>query len=274
MPAATVASRTLRSSRVNLDFGGRRPFTAGPFSGTVSSTLKLHARVHRNRSRDTSGSTDVGGGHAQRVVELQLVYRATPVSGALVSQFHGGPAPGCALLDACGLAGTYRLTPAKPFTFGVFAIAPARRVRPTLASMLAAVRSGRARVFPSNGAGQSTARAEVDITRDGAPACRDARTVNLPALGGHAGSKRLTLMVGQPNFAEPDDPLRTHCPGPARDPERDGALAAGSVPLAQLGAPKLALTLTPQRVHDPDFTTTPAGSLTVELRRTTAKVRG
>jgi hypothetical protein len=140
--------------------------------------------------------------------------------------------------------------------------------------MLAAVRSGRARVFPPSGAGQSTARAEVDITRDGAPACRDARTVNLPALGGHVGSKRLTLMVGQPNFAEPDDPLRTHCPGPARDPERDGALAAGSVPLAQLGAPKLALTLTPQRVHDPDFTTTPAGSLTVELRRTTAKVRG
>ena len=97
----------------------------------------------------------------------------------------------------------------------------------------------------------------------------------LPSLTGqvHGGHVTLTLL-GTQDFLGAGDPLRTHCPGPAHDGQRDGAFAAGSVPIAQLGAPKLTVTLTPRRLNDPDYATQPSGSLTLELRRTTEEVRG
>src|SRR2546423_8077281 len=179
MPAVTVRTRSRRARRITLDFGGRRSFAAGPFSGTVSSTLKPRARVAKaTADNGLTSSEDVGGGHAQRVSELQLGYLATPVAGALVTEFRGGAAPGCTLLDACGLVGASRLTAAKPPPLGVFALAPARRGHhATLTSMLAALRSRRARIFPSGSAVRVPASATVDVTRDGAPACHDARQV-------------------------------------------------------------------------------------------------
>jgi hypothetical protein len=277
MPAVTVTTRSLRARHIALDFSGRRSFAAGPFSGTVTSTLKLRARVAKaTADNGFTSSEDVGGGHAQRVNELELGYLATPVAGALVTEFRGGPAPGCTLLDACGLVGTYRLTAAKPLPFGLFAIAPARRGRrATLESMLGALRSRRARIFPSGSPLRVPASATVDVTRDGATACHDVRGVALPSLAGQVHGDHVTLtLLGTPSSFGVGDALRTHCPGPAHDAQRDGAFAAGSVPISQLGAPKLTVTLTPRRLNDPDYATQARGSLTLELRRTTQEVRG
>src|SRR4051794_4446793 len=275
LPVVTMSSRALRARNVTLDFRGARPFTGGAFSGTVRSTLVMHARVsHPKRESSVQSGRASPVPVRRRVAILELTYRATAASDPLTLAYGPAPARPCDLLDACGLAATETLTLTRAPGIELFARVPVRgRQRPTVASALAALHAGRAddiTLAPTSENLQG--RLTVDATRNGAPACRDTRTVRLPTLLGDIRARHLAVSLGAAHYAEPEDPLRTRCTGPARDADRDGALAAGRLDLARLGDPPLGLRLTPRPIGDGDFASRLDGALVVDLERTQAKV--
>lgn len=281
LPFTTMSSRALRARNVTLDFHGTRPFNAGAFSGTVRSTLVLHARVSHPKRGSSFGpgravpSPVPARPRAQRVALLRLAYRARAAPGGLTLAYRPAPDRPCDLLDACGLAATQTLTVSRSPDIELFARIPVRgKQRPTLAAALAALHGRRADVTVVAGSEDLQGSVAVDATRDGAPACRDTRTVHLPPLLGAVRARRLVLSLGGAHYSESEDPLRTRCPGPARDADRDGALAAGSIGLARLGDPQLTLRLLPRRVGDGDFATRIDGALVLDLQRTHARVLG
>ena len=279
LPAVTMSSRALRARNVTLDFHSTRPFTAGAFSGTLRSTLVLHARVShpKRQSSFQSGRSSPGPvrGRAQRVALLTLTYRATVSSDPLTLAYRPAPGRPCDLLDACDLAATETLTLTRAPDLDLFMRIPVQgRRRPTLASALAALHAGRADVTLAPTSENLQGRLAVDAARAGAPACRDTRAVHLPPLLGDVRARRLVVSLGAAHYAEPEDPLRTRCPGPARDADRDGALAAGSVDLARVGDRHLGLRLLPRPVGDGDFASRLDGAIVLDLERTRARVRG
>lgn len=275
MPVITKSPRALRARNVTFDFRGERPFTAGAFSGTLRSTLVLHARVSHPKGQAPFRSGRATPVRARRVALLELGYRATAAPAPLTLAY--GPAPGrpCDLLDSCGLAANETLSLTRAPSINMFVQTPLRgRRHPTLASLRAALRAGRADVTLVPATEDLQARVTVESTRDGAPACRDTRTAQLPPLLADVRAGRLVVSLGAAHYAEPEDPLRTRCPGPGRDADRDGALATGSIDLAHLGDPHVSLMLVPRRLRDGDFASRLGGALVLDLRRTRARVRG
>jgi hypothetical protein len=272
LPVISARARDLRKPDVKLDFTGRRPFAGGAFSGEITSTLVLRAHVTHPplRSRRISRPTPVRGG-SERVGLLDLSYRVTPGPEPLTTAFRAVGSPRCEVLDVCGLSGATAVTLSKPMRLAIRATWPLRGKRPTLAAALAAVRAGRGTLFAGTDEERPTGRSATEVARDGAPACRDARTAALPELNGERHGKRFVVALGGAHFGDAEDVLRSRCPGPARTPERDGALAAGAIGLTQLGARHLTVRLAGRPIHDPDFVTTP-GALTLELERTAQRV--
>jgi hypothetical protein len=276
LPRASVSTRELRGDRLTLDFTGRRPFAAGAFAGEVTSTLVVRGKVTRGPDRVTRRRlpVPVRGRPRGRVALLRLGYRATPGAEGLTSTFRAADTARCAILDACGLAGTLTLTVPRPLDLALSAVVPlARGRRPTVERALAAVHAGRGSVFVEPTENGVRGRSVVDVARDGAPACHDERPLTLPELSGATHGGQLVLGLGGTGFSASEDPLRTRCPGPGWSSERDGSLARGAVPLAQLGAQQLTLRLTARGIRDPDFALAPAGAVTLELQRTRASVR-
>jgi hypothetical protein len=276
LPIATVRRSDLRRRDVKLDFSGRRPFAAGAFSGEIASTFVIRARVTHTSTRARRGSLPVGvppPTRLRRVADLRLRYRATPRPEPLSLAFRAGGPPRCESLDACALAGTVALTMTKPVDLEIGATVPlARGRKATLAAALAGLRAGRASLFVAP-RGEPAGQAVYELTRDGAAWCHDARALELPELVAEARGKRLALGLGGPQLAEAEDPLRSRCPGPASSPERDGALASGTIDLARLGERQLGVRLGGRAVRDPDFTVTPSGGLVLDLERTRQTVR-
>ena len=283
LPAARVPTRALRSGALTLDYTGVRTFAAGPFSGVVRSTLVMRARVSRKPSRPLRGVRDrevaipVAAPRRPRAVrraELSLSYEAAPARGSLRTEYDGGPAPACETLDACGLYGIHELTfTTRRLELRLSALVPARRGRaPTLAQALAAVHAGRARASLDSSPEALPAQASVMVARDGLLACRDTRSTTLPPLVGEADGG-LELTLGARQYGESEDPLRTRCPGPARDADRDGPLAAGRLARSQIGAAHATVRLDARPAADAGFHIQAHGSLTLKLVRTGASVR-
>src|SRR5947209_1707082 len=107
LPSASVDARRLGRVGGTIRLGGTRAFAAEPFSGEVTSTLRLRVTPQRP---DRGGSSQPGTPvPLTRVRDME--YRAVRWSGGVEVSFAGVPGPGCTLLDACGVTGQVGYTP-------------------------------------------------------------------------------------------------------------------------------------------------------------------
>jgi hypothetical protein len=248
LPAIDVPVRRALRGPVAIDVSGRRPFTAGAFSGEVVSTLRLQTgRAERRRDDATIESRVQEEPRAEPpTAGLLLVYRVVGARGGVGIAFRGLPGPGCSPLDACGTEGAAQVTPGTGSTVFVFSSRVVRG-RTTRARELRALRGGR-----TDAAGFSALRAGTVAGTlrwaDGS-ACADRAPARRLPLEISTGRANATLRLAPPDVGfegDESDPLRSRCPGPgAADALTRAPLARGRVPLAALGRRRVDALLRP-----------------------------
>ncbi len=230
-----------------------RTFAAGPFSGTLLSTLRLHIRRSTGTTSIPVPAPPVARGH--RVIEVADVTRAFTIgssTGGLQAAFAGAPPPLCTPLDACGVTGASTLSALT----GTVELA----ARPSLpasagSSAEAALRLLAAGALPVQlFAGSDVSATVTEVAdRPGAATCRDSAGYPFsfegnsgPAGGGGTGTGATEAIIVPPGgpIGGGDDLLRTRCPGPSENdllPESfddgggsPGLFASASVPVAAL----------------------------------------
>lgn len=242
---ARVSVRVRRTGRLSFDLTGTRSFTAGPFSGTLVSTVRLAPAPASFGAEGSSsvGSSGPGGPTAARpLLEfVQLRYRVSPAPSGIETRFSGASPPGCQILDACATSGSlaFSIQPTRTLT-----VIGERQVHSRLSreQVLNDVRQGRLSL--STYVVMAGRVSETFNWSDGS-SCRD--TVTTPSLilsDGFAGAPTagrtipVTLIA---NGGPGSNVFRTRCPGPD-DADLFGAntnggpqtYARGSVTTAQL----------------------------------------
>ncbi len=213
-----VAGRRSRGRRPSLDFRGSAPFTAGPYSGTLASTLQLSpapAGESGFSSSSSSGSSSSPALHPVLVEEIQLHYAVSTLPGGLNVSFAGENGPFCAALGSCGTSGSLTATfPSERSGLDLFA---SRIVRTPVGrrGVIADFRAGRLGFDGGPSVTLSGGRLDERLGNGAGMACADA--VPLPdqqlsfGQGGPSHGRRIPVTL---SGASGIDPLRTHCPGP------------------------------------------------------------
>jgi hypothetical protein len=243
---AKVSVPVRRAGRASFDLTGTRSFVAGPFSGTLVSTIRLTPGPSPSQGQGFSSSSS-GPGHPVQPASapitefVSLQYRVSAASDAILARFSGAGQPGCRILDACGGSGSIALTVAPSTRLTVIGSRMVHR-RLTSRQVLGDVRRGRLSLNAFQLLTGSVA--EVFEWPDGS-SCRD--TVAAPSLLLNTGSLPAPPAAGRTipvtisaNGGGPDV-FRTHCPGPddadlfgpSVDQGSEG-LARGAVSTAQL----------------------------------------
>src|SRR5262249_54299719 len=86
-----------------FDFRARRRFGAGPFTGTLVSTLV--ARPDGTDDSSTVPPPNNSGGSAKLFEYVKLRYRIAALPGGLETTFKGAASPFCVRLGSCGVSG-------------------------------------------------------------------------------------------------------------------------------------------------------------------------
>lgn len=224
LPSATLTVADLLRAGSSIDLSGVRTFSAPGLLGTVASTLTATTgRLVTQRS--TPGGGAGGGGVApggQRYLTAKLTVES--IGGSLTAAIAGpGDAAQCAVLDACGLSESVRLSPRGSGTLTLLAALAGGRGS-LRSELVRTAGRGFALAFGQTGSGGSVTAAAT--RNDGSPTCTDAESLGRLAL-------ELTIVRGTAQLALADvnagDPLRTRCPGPE--------LADFPSPGSVLGAP-------------------------------------
>jgi hypothetical protein len=214
-------------SRSSFDLRQSEAFTAGPYSGSLVSTLRLRAQSGPGNpvfSSARDAATTASPGPFTRLEQLQLVYRVSVPPTTLSIPFRGALDPACEPFDACGVHGIVSL--ALKATRQTLVLTATRRA-PRHVNRREALRAFAAGAFdtiaPASGPGPNihVELSEV-LARPGAPTCTDTRAERLqviwePPLPYPKAAIPVELStLGLDGFSV-DDPLRTHCPGPESD---------------------------------------------------------
>jgi hypothetical protein len=257
-------------------------FSAGPFSGEVTSTLVARpdptSDSGSSSSSSFSSSSPPGPTHKQLIERVDLQYRAQ-LSGSLVTTLAGPADVSCTVLDSCGLSGSERFSASRLASriefFGELVVH--RRVGRLQA--LADARSGRLPLFPS-GPSDAIGQVSESLTRTDGSACQDAsatRAMSIAAgdvqtLRPPRGSIAFTLG----NLGYPVPGWRTHCPGPLFGDVfgSSGTMARSRLPLAMLGERTMTITLTPSDTPfaAPGYTGSSGGAIQLILTLARARV--
>ncbi|MBV9716230.1 MAG: hypothetical protein JOZ64_12720 [Solirubrobacterales bacterium] len=277
-----IRGRRFGGERASFDLRGSVAFTAGPYAGTLVSTLVFRPSVSpfTGSFSSSGGSSSSGPGRTRALTEyLDLRYRVTVLASAVVIPFTGEMGPFCAALATCGASGTLAISlPGRPATIGVSA------------SRAVATRVGRGQAIRDFLAGKLPvpARPPVNLPRGlvdetftgpGLAACTDSVPVTGVALGfGAIGPPRGTALPVALVIEGSGDPLRTHCPGPAFADVfgQNQTFAAVGVPRRQLLRASWLVKLAPSGVFSgPGYVGTRGGAVRVELSllRVTAGTR-
>jgi hypothetical protein len=252
LPARSVSLARLRRGGVTIDLSSSRPYGAGRFSGTVTSTLKL--RIARPRAEPTIGRSLLRPppmAHSVRFAELHARYRVTSISGKFTSSFQGLAPPACVTLDACGVAGsaTWAVL-ASGGEVVIDALILPRRSDHGVRGALAALERGRGSIdaygeFP-HARGVTTA----EVSRQAGETCRDTARTAMPPITssvssrGFASSKTVELRLAGQEASGPDDLVRTGCPAPTQADTLDGRPpATATLPVSALRRRELELQL-------------------------------
>jgi hypothetical protein len=225
-----------------VDFSGEVPFSAGRFSGTIRSTLRVRFSPASQNEVYTSRGRPPGPPHRRplvRVVHLSASYRVSSLTGSLETSFGALAGTPCDDRDACGVMGTSTwAVSATRGTLRIDADAFARRSDHGVGGALAAVRRPGGYVFGDADLSRSLGQTTVDLSRPSGSSCHDTAHAGSPGLAAYDSSgRRFTFELGgEDTYSPAVDLIRTGCPGP-RDSDAigDRALASGSVPLQVLG---------------------------------------
>ena len=202
-------------------------------------TLGRARIVKEDLAPDVLRLPDARGGRERRYWILDVQYRIAGVSGALVTDFRGLPAPACRALGACGTSGTssYAL---RGVSGRIDVLAGGRIARggrrPSVRTALSRLRRGVLAAYADSRLWH--ARASVNQTSTSpAGACADGLFTEPPVLDFRTKRSALVLLLRSNDLGSLADTIRTRCPGPSQtDVLQEGSLAYGTVPLSAVGA--------------------------------------
>lgn len=261
--------------RPSFDLTGQKSFTAGPFSGTVVSTIKLVPARPAGGAFGGSFTSSSGGGSGQarpvQVETVMLQYRVAGQTGGLAFSFSGGWDPACQILDACGTSGSVGVSINPPRGLTLFASRTVHR-RMGRRQALDDLRQGRLELF-----GVAPVSGLVNETLHWPDGTNCSDSVPMPVLnlglgppGPPARGKTPSVTLAT-NGTPVVDVLRTHCPGPG-EVEMSGAggtLAVGSITTSQLLARTSVLSLSdPGEFSGLSYTGSRGGSIRLDLTLT------
>jgi hypothetical protein len=212
-----IHGRRSGGRRPSLDLRGTIPFAAGPFSGTVISTLRLTPATSSSGISVGSGSSSSGAPRPHRVLieRVDVRYRLTIAPSGLDIAFAGESGPFCAAVDTCGASGSLAIALGRSQAGTEIS---ASRIVPARVSRTRALADFRAGKIPLAGGppiGVSALPATERFRGGGQALCTD--TGPMPdfrlGFGSFAPSSSGRLSITLVSFTE-TDLLRTHCPGP------------------------------------------------------------
>ena len=276
LPRHSVSTRDVARDARTLNLNARTPFVAGPFSGSVISTVQIRVgRVRQTspgelQSRFGGVGIELDNRPRQRFAGLLLSYRLQPLGGTIVSEFAGLHSPACQVLDACGVRGRSTLElKSDAGEMQLLAVRRGGKRRPSLRSMLRAVRREQLRLegfayFP-----KMTARVSSSVTLADGQTCADSVIADAPEPQVRRGPGRMAIVL-----TSAGDSVRTRCPGPTEDDAtHTEVLARASFALGDVGRRVLPLGLgTPRTFSARGFSGTRRGTLPLELRLVDAQV--
>ncbi len=237
----TFRVRRLGGRRPSYDMREQRSFAAGPFTGTVLSTLVLR---HSTGGGGSSSSGTFSSGpppptrHKFLLEQVTLRYRVASLPSAFSATFSGEPDPFCAALASCGASGSLALS--FPSFARTFVLHASRVVRTRVSSRqaIADLRHGLLLLGPGPPVplrGGLPARVTETFQAGDGSSCQAAsvsRQVELLVNPGvRRGGARVVLL---------DPPAagvtRTYCPGPSDSDVfgRNPVVATGTLNGAQL----------------------------------------
>jgi hypothetical protein len=281
LPRRAVSISRLRSAATIVDLSGRVPFSSGRFSGTVTSTVRLHMgpalRIESIGQPEPRDSGPAPRGRVVRLAQLHAVYRVIGLRGKLAAAFGGLDSPLCERLDACGVVGsTSWAILSGGGTVRLDAQAFVRRSDRGVRGAIAAIDRGQALVSTYGSFRHAIGTATSDVTRPDGTACHDTAPIAAPDLAGTLEARRFPLVLGSEDiYPSPPDLLLTGCPGPTQaDILRNRPLASASLPATVLARRRVAVRLTAdgsfRRVA---WAGTWRGGFSLELRRVGLRVR-
>jgi hypothetical protein len=230
LSALTLPVRRSPGKHPSFDLRTSRSFSAGPFAGTMVSTVTMRpaaSGAFSSSSSSLSGSFFPASPKRRVFVEhVKLRYRVTGLAEPLVVAFSGESDPFCAVLDSCGASGDVALS--APAFSGTLTLQGSRQVArlETGRQVIADIKRGRISVFGAVSSGLLTS--ETFVRGDGSRCQDSAANEGLLGVGGpaRAGRTNAVLTVNGNGL----DALRTHCPGPAFS---DAFGSGGQAQLAQ-----------------------------------------
>jgi hypothetical protein len=243
-----IRGRRNRSRAPTFDLRGSLPFTAGPFSGTLTSTLLLAPQPMAPGLPASFVSGGIGSGpvpqqHRQLVEQVILRYRVTASATTFTIAFGGERGPFCHALGTCQAYGSLMLN--LPRLQGDVDVLALRDVKTRVGrhQALRDLRAGRLSVI---GATLNWVTPRLTETFHDGGTCTESLPVPAWGLGfGSFGPSRHGLVVTVAGLGGADspllgpgatDPLRTHCPGP-EGPDAlapHATLASARIPVAAL----------------------------------------
>lgn len=245
--ALSLPVRSSGGKHPTLDLRTRRDFTAGPYAGTLVSTVTMRP-APGSGSSSSSSSGSFGGpptGRRKVLVEhVSLRYRVTGSPEPLVVSFSGESDPFCTVLDSCGASGDVALS--APAFSGTLTLRGSREVsrRGDARQVIADVKRGRISLFGT--ASSRLLTSETFVRPDGSR-CQDSATNGgVLVVGGFppGGSVSIALSV----IGSDVDALRTHCAGPSFSDafvsNGQSLLARGPLDYARLLLPHSTVTMT------------------------------
>src|SRR3954447_3963034 len=273
LPGRSVSWRRLLHGGLTVPLGRRLSYSDGRFSGTVTSTMKLH--VGRPGTGDHEVTDEVSPpsrAHRTRVAELTAVYRVTGLSGGMETDFAGLDSPLCDAFDSCGVSGssTWAVLSASG---GTVVIGSAARARPGdrgLHGAIAAIRRTRAGVSSYGGVRHALGTTRTLLSRPGGRTCNDSQPVAAPGLAFSLQVARIPLALGgEEENAVAGDFVHTGCPGPTEaDALGAGSLAEATLPLSAVHSRRLEVPLIGRaRFRGPGYSGTRRARFTLGLRR-------
>ncbi len=267
LPVLRVPLSRLTRGRTRLRLAGEGTFVAAGLRGLAASSLGL--RLGRPRSERYAGG-DRRPTTGRRYRTLEVRYRIAEVRGDVGVDLAGATEPAeCGLLDACGVTGTLRLTPA--LTEGelfVTAEAPASRGSRALQAAVGLAPGPAAPGVEVFGGGylEGPGRSDVSLARpEGGPPCTDSAPLESAAVMLQPRGDRLRVTF-EPGL------VRTRCPGPVAGYFTEAG--AGELPRSAFAAPRVELRLdAPTTFTDQGWTATSRPALTVVLERVSVRER-
>jgi len=246
LQGVTLSVRRSIGKHPSFDLRTNKSFVAGPFVGTLVSTVTMRPAPSSGSSNSfSSGSSSAPGPGRQKVFieHVRLRYRVAGLAEPLTVSFAGENDPFCAVLDSCGVSGDVALS--APDFSGTLTLQASRSVARPRNSAQAIVDLKRHRMSLFGGLSSGLETSESFDRPDGSN-CRDSTPDRGVLTVGNFRPARSTS-VDLAESGDTADLLRTHCPGPSYSDvyatNGEPPLARGEVTVAQLLAPQTTLTV-------------------------------